>query len=335
MPTTEMTEALRADEERAEDQLLSMSNWGRWGADDELGALNLVTPEAVFRGLRAVRRGAVYSLSQVIGPESPRGEARPPNRLFMAIDGADFAAGAADFAATTGGSAARGARPFRIGDEAMFLTTHNGTTHIDALSHYWVDGQMYNGFSGDLVTSDGAGRLGIENMRAMVTRAVVLDMARYRGVEICDPLDYFTEDDVRGCCEAQGVHVESGDAVLIHTGWPKTYEDDPRRYRGGQPGLGSSGARYLVERGMALVGADNTGIHRTARKYPLPDEAPSPTRGLADLHVSLLRNLGIYMLEMMDLSALARDEVHECLLCVGPLVVKGATGAPVNPVAVA
>jgi kynurenine formamidase len=330
-PITSITPEVRASEEEAERELLSLSNWGRWGEDDELGALNLVDLAAVQRGMAAVKTGKVYSLSQLIGPTSPRGEARPPNQLFMAIDGGDFASGSGNFQ-----SAGRGAAPFRVGDEAMFLTTHNGTTHLDALSHYWVDDEMYNGFSGKTVSSAGASKLGIENMAGMFTRAVLLDMARYRGVEICDPWDYFTAEDVAGCCEAEGVTVQSGDAVLIHTGWPEVYEADPVKYRYAQPGLGSSGALFLVKAGMALVGADNTGIHGYgARKYPLPSDPPNPKAGLADLHVSLLRNLGIYMLEMMDLARLAADAAFESLLAVAPLLVKGATGAPVNPIAVA
>lgn len=325
-----ITPAIRASEEVAERELLSLSNWGRWGEDDELGALNLIDLAAIQRGTAAIKTGKVYSLSQMIGPNAPRGEARPPNRLFMAIDGADFAAGAADFR-----SEGRGAANFKVGDEAMFLTTHNGTTHLDALSHYWVDGEMYNGFSGDLVTSAGAKKLGIEKIKGVVTRGIILDMAAYRGVEICDPWDYFTEEDIAGCCEAQAVTVEPGDAVLVYTGWPKVYAEDAKKYRYAQPGLGSSGALYLVKRGMALVGSDNTGIHGYgARKYPLPDDPPNPKAGLADLHVSLLRNLGIHMLEMMDMSSAAADGVHECLFTAAPLMLEGATGAPLNPLAV-
>lgn len=330
-PITTVTPEIRTSEEEAEARLLSLSNWGRWGPDDEKGALNLVDLAAIKRGMAAVKTGKVFSLSQLIQPGSPRGEARPPNQLFMAIDGGDFASGSGSFQ-----SAGRGAAPFRVGDEAMFLTTHNGTTHIDALSHYWVEDEMYNGFPGNAVSSTGATKLGMEKMPGMFTRAVVLDMARYRGVEICDPWDYFIDKDIAGCCEAEGVQVQSGDAVLIHTGWPKVYETDPVKYRYAQPGLGSSGALYLVEQGMALIGADNTGIHGYgARKYPLESDPPNPKAGLADLHVSLLRNLGIYMLEMMDLSSLAAAGVFECLLAVAPLMVVGATGAPVNPIAVA
>ena len=112
-----------AAKEIAEKELMSRSNWGRWGTEDELGALNLVSLASIQRGTEAVKTGKLYSLSQRIEPNSPRGEARPPNQLFMAIDGLDFKDRPVTFQ-----SAGRGAQDFQVGDEAMFVTTHNGST---------------------------------------------------------------------------------------------------------------------------------------------------------------------------------------------------------------
>src|ERR1700735_3955230 len=149
-----------------------LSNWGRWGAQDERGAANLITPATVRAAVNLDEDGVVHSLAM---PIQQRGVPVYPERMppmhFMALDGGDYAAGAR----------VRW-RDFEVADDYIFLGTH-GTTHVDALSHGWYGGKMYNGFEPTRVGSYGATRLGIENLTALVARAVVVDLPRHVGVQ--------------------------------------------------------------------------------------------------------------------------------------------------------
>jgi kynurenine formamidase len=214
--------------------------------------------------------------------------------------------------------------------DTVLVATHGTTTHLDALCHVWEDGTLYNGFPAADIRHDGALTLGIENLDGLVTRGVLLDVARLRGVATLAPTDLITDDDVR-LCEAQGgFQIESGDAVLIHTGWPATYTTDKRAYARSQPGVGASAGLYLADRDISLLGADNSAVQPYYGRNPADDVRAA----ISDLHLPYLRNLGIYLLEMLDLSTLARDRVDQFLFCLAPLKVTGGTGSPVNPIAV-
>ena len=323
--STSMTPELRRSEEAAQAELDEMSNWGRWGAEDERGAVNLVDFDAIRRGTAAVKHGRTFPLGQDVREHgAPILNGRPPCLHFMSLDGGDWAAGAGE------------GRSTQVAEDTVIIPVHAVTTHVDAFSHAWKDHQMYNGFSGNYVRSYGATRLGIENLEGIVTRGVLLDMAAYRGVDVMEPTDYITLDDLTGCCEREGISIERGDAVLFRTGWPATFFEDPNIYSGLQPGVGSSAALYLAKRDICLIGADNTGVephpgYNPATRSRLED----PREGLGDLHMPYLRNLGIYMLEMLNLSKLASEGVYEFLFCLAPLMIKGGTGSPVNPLAVA
>jgi kynurenine formamidase len=124
-----------------------------------------------------------------------------------------------------------------------------------------------------------------------------------------------------------------GDAVLVHTGWPTMYAEDPAAYGTRQPGLGASAALYLAERDVALVGSDNTAVEAWCGH---DDKAlADPRWGHSQIHIPFLRNLGIYLLEKLDLAALANDGVASFLFALAPLNIVGGTGSPVNPIAVA
>ena len=315
------------DRERgAAEELGKMTNWNRWGKEDERGALNFVTPEAIRRGVTSVKQGKVYPLGLPVRENNvPLLEGRPAPIHLMAFDGGDFAAGAmAD-------------KPSQMAEDYVIIGTHGTTTHMDALCHIWEGHQMYNGFSGNFVRSYGATRLGIENVEGIITKGVLLDLAGYRGVDIMASDDLITEDDIRGCMESQGVNIESGDAVLVRTGWTNMFYQDQVAYSGLQPGVGPSAGLYLAQQGICAIGADNTAVnpyHGYNARYPnrpLPDD---PRASLGSLHVPYLRNLGIYLLEMLTLEKLAHDKVYEFLLCVAPLLIKGGTASPINPLAV-
>src|SRR5262245_4952707 len=174
-PATVITEDLRAKEEAALAELSNTLNWGKWGDDDELGCLNYITREKTLRAFSLVRQGTIYPLAHTIRHEAghPVAYARPEPRLLFQYDGADWATGF--------GEGRRQAR--EAVDDTIILPIHGTNTHVDALCHYWVDGTMYNGFPGSLVNSFGAQKLGIEKVPSIVTRGILLDMAKHRGVE--------------------------------------------------------------------------------------------------------------------------------------------------------
>jgi kynurenine formamidase len=215
--------------------------------------------------------------------------------------------------------------------DALFLNAiHETTTHIDALCHIWTDRKMYNGFGDRTIPSSGAQHLGIENLGGIVTHGVFLDVASHLGEDVL-PADYLiAEDDLASSAEVAGVSIESGDAVLIRTGWRSVYGVDPSRYSQMQPGLGPSGGLYLAKHEICVVGSDNTAVQAWG------GAANDPRAGLTDLlHKPFLRNLGIYLLEMLDLDRLAADKVSEFMFCLAPLLIEGGTASPVNPLAVA
>ena len=313
-------------EREALEELASLSNWGRWGEDDERGALNFVDREAIQRAIAVIQKGNIYPLGIHIRENNvPLLEGRPAPLHLMGLNGGDWAAGAGKD------------RPTQTAEDYLVIGTHGTTTHIDALCHAWSGHKMYNGFSGNLVRSYGAIRLGIENIEGIVTKGVLLDIAGHRGVEVMDPDDLVTAADVEACSRDEGVTIERGDAVLVRTGWTQMFYRDPQAYSGMQPGVGSSAGLLLARREICLLGADNTAVNPYSGynpRYPNRTPPADPRDGLAGIHVPYLRNLGIYLLEMLTLEQLAADRVYEFMFCLAPLLIKGGTASPVNPLAV-
>jgi kynurenine formamidase len=284
-------------------------NWSRWGPEDERGALNLIGPEAVRRGLAAVRTGQPVSLGLPMVPgQGPLAAMRQPMQHFMLRDGGDYAAG----------------RPERGGmgwaDDSILVACH-GTTHLDALAHVWRDGQMWNGFPSSAVTSQGAARCGIEKAGPVVTRGLFLDFAR-SGPGL-GPAEAISAARLAGAVTAAGLTPAPGDALLLRTGWLRQWRDGAADVRS-SPGLAADCAGWLREHDIALAGADNIAVEA----FPAAGGATLP------LHTAAIRDAGSYLLELLDLEELARRRVAEFLLIVAPLNIVGGVGSPVAPVAV-
>ena len=291
-----------------------LGNWGRWGDRDQRGALNVVTPDAVLRGLAAVRRGEVLSLAIPIQSEGvPSIPFRAPVLHFMALDAGDYEAGAR-----------RGSGGFQFADDFIAMPAHAGT-HVDALSHVARTGWMYNGYpASDVRSLRGARSLGIEHFGGLIGRALLLDICAVRG---CAYLEAGTEirvDDLeRALCRA-GLEIEPGDSILLRTGWLERFaEDDPSWYDG-EPGLGVAAARWLAARDVALVAADNFGV----------EVIPSVSGETMPVHLVCLQEHGIHLMELVDLRPIVAAGATQCLLAVAPLPITGGVGSPVNPIAV-
>jgi kynurenine formamidase len=285
------------------------SRWSRWGPDDERGALNLIGPDAVRRGMAAVRAGESVTLGlPMIAGKGPLAAMRQPMQHFMARDGGDYAAGLPERAG------------FGFADDSILVACH-GTTHLDALAHVWRDGQMWNGFPASSVTSRGASRCGIQNAGPVVTRGLFLDFAA-SGPGLA-PGEAISAARLAAAVTAAGLVPEPGDALLLRTGWLSQWREGAAGVDS-CPGLGLDCAGWLRDQGIALVGADNLAVE----SFPAPDGSVMP------LHIAAIRDSGIYLLELLDLEELARRGASEFLLVVAPLNIVGGVGSPVAPVAV-
>ena len=213
---------------------------------------------------------------------------------------------------------------------ADLLTTgcHVGT-HVDALAHVSQRGQLHGGVDAEEAQSGGGFEvLGIHELPPFIGRGVLLDVPGLLGIEMCDGGYEITVADLQGAAARQQTPVQSGDAVLIRSGWG-AYFDDPERYLGigsGVPGVGTSGACWLADQGAALVGADTLAFEC----LPL-----GQGHGLLPVHRVLLVERGINIIETMELDGLAAAGVHEFVFVLSHLNIHGATGAPVRPLAIA
>jgi kynurenine formamidase len=291
-------------------------NWGRWGAADQRGALNHLTEQTAVDAARLVRRGRVYPLGLEISPRHRLGHpARPGAQHFMTLDGGDFAAGVR----LPGGA--------EYAEDQVLIPTH-ATTHIDALGHYWRDGLLYNGHPASRVRSYGATRCGIEHVGAIVTRAIVVDLAAANDVEHLPPGHLVTAAELAAAASRHGLDVRAGDCVLLHTGWQRLFARDEAAYHRSHPGIGLAAARWLAERDICAVAADTIAVEFKDEDGRYDGGAEAPV-----VHPFLIRDHGIYLLEMLHLEDLAADGVGECMFVAGPLRIVGGTASPVNPIA--
>ncbi len=285
--------------------------WGRWGTQDQRGAANLLTPERVLAALRTASSGRVYSLAIPIrGSGMPLVGGRQAPLHFMTQDGGDYAA--------------RGkATGTMVADDFLALCPSTAT-HVDALAHVWADGLAYNGVDGNTITSQGAQRLGIEHAGPFVTRGVMLDVPRQRGLDALPASSPIDAAELAACALAQRVEIRAGDAVLVRTGWQSAYAAGTG-WELREPGITLDAAHWLVERDVCAVGADNAGVEV---------QPAAEGRGIP-VHVELLRNRGIYLFELCALDELARDCVYEFCFIAVPLPIEGGIASPVTPLAIA
>jgi kynurenine formamidase len=289
-------------------------NWGRWGPEDERGALNLATPDVVLEAARAIRTGKVYSLALPISrSRTPAVWDRPPPERFTRTAPQDH--NPVDvFGLPAAGSA----------DDMLVLPSHAGT-HLDALSHVFEGEHFYNGHPvSSFSTRRGAGRCSIVSTGTVAVRGVLLDVAAGAGLPALPAGHTITAAELAACCERQGVEIRPGDGVLVRTGWLEALTADPSTPSFPQPGIGLEAAEWLRRCDVSLVAADNSAVE------VLPFDGG---RELA-VHVQLIVHSGIALLEHAWLAELAADSCFTSLLVVGALPVVGATGSPVNPIAI-
>jgi kynurenine formamidase len=286
----------------------------RWGADDERGAANLITPEKVLEATELIRTGQIYPVGRVYEYGMPL----PGKRHFsLTIPGSPSAG-------------PEGENRMVSHDEMFSGEIGQVGTQMDGLGHVGVrlddDDYFYNGFRlSEFGDGYGLKRLGVENIGAFFTRGVLIDVAGYKRVERLEPGYAITPDDLKGALKAQGVAITRGDVVLVNTGHGKLWMKDNETFGAGEPGLGLAAAQWLIAQDIALVGSDNWAIE------VVPHEDPKRP---FEVHQWTLTKNGIYHLENLDLEKLAADRVYEFAFVFSPVPIRGATGSPGNPICV-
>lgn len=286
--------------------LTTLSNWGRFGPRDQLGTLNLITAEKRITAAGLVRSGRVVSAARPLptepGPENPNPVAHHMIATVSEGWGGDY------FAMASHGFA---------------------TSHIDALCHIFHEDKLYNGYPTSKVTAHGALELGIHELRdGIVSRAVLLDIPRLRGVAYLEASEPIFPDDLDGAERSAGVRVESGDILLVRTGrWALREARGAWNASQAAAGLDASCLPWLHERGVAALGCDG-----------VSDVLPSRIEGVnLPIHTVAIVAMGLHLLDNLDLEPLAKacssENRWEFLLTIAPLVLIRGTASPVNPIA--
>ena len=280
----------------------------RWGADDQRGAANRITPAKVLEAKSAITTGRVFQLGRVYKVGMPLYGSRHFSLLIpQAFE-------------------MPGRNKGVYHDEIVSGELGQIGTQFDGLGHLGIGELFYNGNKrGEFAKPTGLTKLGIENVGALVSRGVLIDVAAFKGVPMLDGGYEISRADVEGALARQKTMIRAGDVVLVHTGWGSLWMKDNPRFLQNAPGIGLAAAQFLVDKEIVLVGSDNWGVE----VMPNPDASLS-----APVHQLLLARNGIYLLENLATEELARDSVYEFAFVFAPLRLKGATGSPGNPIAI-
>jgi kynurenine formamidase len=286
------------------------ANWypSKWGAADQRGAANRITPAKVLEARDLIKSGKLYQLGHVYEAGMPmygtrHFSIRIPYPFTMP-----------------------GKNQAVYHDEIISGELGQIGTQFDGLGHLGIGDLFYNGNRrSEFAQAEGLTKLGVENVGAIVTRGVLLDVAKFKGVSQLAGAYEITLADVKGTLQKEGVTIKSGDMVLFHTGWGSLWMRDNAKFTANEPGIGLAAAQFLVDSEVVVVGADTWGVE----VMPNPDATLS-----APVHQLFLARNGIYLHENLITADLARDNGYEFMYSYAPLRLKGATGSPGNPIAI-
>lgn len=289
--------------------MTSLSNWGRWGKEDQIGALNLITPAKRKSAAALVKEGVSVSLARDTEKEKAVDNQNPFEQKMN----------------WTGKSS-----PGQFSLDTYTVLYHGfAHTHMDALAHMFWHGKMFNGFAQETVTDSGAGQLAIQNMRnGIFTRGILIDIPELKGLPYLEPKTPIYPEDLEAWEKKAHVKIGSGDVVFIRTGrWARRAAKGPWNVGAESAGLHASCAKWLRERDVAMVGSDAAS-----------DVMPSMVEGVDQpIHQLLLISMGVMIFDNCDLEALSKATAQrkrwEFLLTAAPIPVIGGTGSPLNPIA--
>ena len=284
----------------------------KFGAQDQIGALNNVTAAKTLAASKLVTKGKAYRLGIETNKNTP---AYPPRTWAITVVQPSQTMGQ-----TIGPNKAT------YNDDIIAGWVGIGS-QLDGLGHLGIDNVYYNcNKAAEFVKVDGLTKLGIENVPAIATRVVVLDMAGLLGANPVKEGTAFNRAEIDNALKRQGVRaIEKGDVVLFYTGWLKLIGKDDKRYGAAEPGIGVEGAKYLASLGVAMVGADTWAVE------VLPGEKDT---GAFPVHQIFLATNGIYILENMNTEDMVKDKAWEALFTLGPARITGVVQAIINPIAI-
>jgi kynurenine formamidase len=298
----------------------TLRNWGRWGAEDQRGTLNHIGPEVLKNAAAQVQSGKLFNLGLKFdknGPQPGGGRFNPKvyvTDLFTPLN--------------------PNVPGVCYSDDVVHMPLQ-AATQWDALGHVHYDGKLYNGCNArECLTEKGAAKMGIEHLASpgIMSRGVLLDIARFKGVERLATDYAITVDDLNACCAKQGVTMAAGDILLVRTGHIQVFTHDQNRvgFMGMQPGLKYTCAEWAHDKSLAATCADNMAVEI------LDAETMQSDMPLA-FHMLALRDMGMPLGEMFNLDALAADCAadgrYTFMLAAPPLEVTNGFGSPVNPLA--
>jgi kynurenine formamidase len=285
-----------------------------FGADDQRGAANWITPEKVLRAARLIQQGKIYQLGRLYEHGMPI----PGKRHFsLTIPGLP-----------TGTPV--GSNQMVSNDELVSGEIGQVGTQFDGLGHVGmrVNGEdyFYNGNKlSEFGDPYGLTKLGVENVGVFFTRGLLLDVCALRGADRLRAGYVISPDELVACLKQANLTIQEGDVVLIRTGHGKLWMKDNEEYGEGEPGIGLAAAKFLTGHKVAMIGADTWAI----------EAVPHEREDLAfPVHQWNLTKNGVYHIENIDLEQLAADKVYEFCFVFSPLRLKGATGSPGNPIAI-
>lgn len=289
---------------------VAQDNWypSRWGKDDQRGAANRITPAKVLEARNLISRGQTYQLGRVYEAGMPLFGTRHYSLRIPKVFGPN------------------GTNQMYYHDEIISGELGQIGTQFDGLGHAGIGDLFYNGNRGsEFAKAEGLTKLGIENVGALVTRGVLIDVAALKGQAMLAGGYEITRADIEGALKRQNVTIRSGDVVLFHTGWGSLWIKDNAKFTANAPGIGLGAAKYLVEREIVVAGADTWSV----------EVVPNPDPALAfPVHQEFIARNGIYIFENLVTEELARDSAYEFAFIFAPLRLKGATGSPGNPLAI-
>ncbi|KYH45526.1 cyclase family protein [Branchiibius sp. NY16-3462-2] len=301
------------------------TNWGKWGDNDEVGALNYLGTAEVLRGVAEVKDGKVITLQRQIG--DPKGDpvwpGRTPAERTQILDESSW----------DGDDAPDYPGGLHYADDKInaFL---QGSTQYDALGHLWYDGQIWNGYDAR-TTVGGLDKASVAPIaeRGVAGRGILLDMARFRGKKTLDKGETFTHEDLIACAKAQGTEIQPRDILIIRTNFLQLFFDEGESFYEGfnEPGLVYSPELVQWFQDMEIPNLVTDTIAN--------EVTTDPNNGVAlVLHSALMRNLGVTLTEIADLERLADDCAadgrYTFLYTAAPLNVAKAAGSPVNPLVI-
>ena len=287
-----------------------LSNWGRWGKDDQLGTLNLITQEKRNQAVQLVKEGISVSLARIVEVEAAADNPSPFAHQMLAT----------------------GEDPATVWAMDNFSVSYHGFahTHMDSLCHLFYRGKMYNGFSQQQVTSRGAAKLSIHNVQSgILTRGILIDIPKFRGIPYLEPGTPIYPEELAAWENRAGITVTAGDVVFVRTGrWARRDKLGPWDVnQDGVAGLHASCAKWLHARDIAMLGSDGA-------SDVMPSQVPDMPH---PIHLLTLHAMGVHIFDNCDLENLSKTAARlgrwEFLITAAPIPVKGGTGSPLNPIA--